>query len=117
MVFVRFLKEDAVSQQAFDALTRRAAGSITRRSSLVTLGAAGLAALAGTSLTVEAKDKTKKKLKNLKKELAQSNQKCSQQVTDCETFVAALGGNAAQVECCSLLTTCDFSAFNQCLLG
>jgi hypothetical protein len=95
MVVVRFLKEDAVSQQAFDALTHRAAGSIARRSSLETLGAVGLAALAGTSLTVEAKDKTKKKLKNLKKELAQANQKCSQQVTDCETLVAALGGRGA----------------------
>jgi hypothetical protein len=104
-----------VSQQAFDAFTRRAAAGVTRRSSLATLGGAGLATLIGGSLTVEAKKNNNKKDK--KKIKKKSLQKCKGQIPGCENFITANGGNAAQLLCCDFLGTCDSTGFFACLVA
>jgi len=108
-----------MSQQNFDAFTRRAAENVSRRGSLATLGGAGLAALLGSALTADAKKnknnnkKTKKKIK--KKIKKKSLQKCQAQVGQCQTIVTAQQGSAATLACCELLGTCDFTGLVACL--
>ena len=104
-----------MSQQHFDAFTRRAAESITRRGSLATLGGAGLAAVFGNSLVAEAKkNKTKKLKKKFKKQLAAQ---CQAEITQCQTFITANGGNSAQFQCCNFLATCDFLTTLNCVVA
>jgi hypothetical protein len=84
----------------FDALTRRAA--------LVTLGVAGLAALA--SPTANAKSTTKKKAKK----------KCQQQVGQCATYLTGVCSSREcppeLITCCDRLAVCDFARFQACFV-
>jgi hypothetical protein len=100
----------------FDLVARAAATGVSRRASLLTLGAAGLTALAVPSLAGAKKNKkntTKKKAK----------QKCQKQEGQCVVSVLTLcEGNpdpdacAAQVEaCCQFTASCDIVGFFNCL--
>ena len=88
--------------QAFDALTRRA--------SLVTLGAAGLAALVAP-IAADAKKKRSKK--------GDVNKRCKQQVAAWTAFVPALCGDGpncdALIACGAQLAVCDFTGFLVCI--
>ena len=112
-----------MSEQAFDAFTRRAADSVTRRGSLATLGGAGLAALLGGSLTAVAKKKNNNK-KDKKKDKKKAKQQCQKQVDECDTsvqiFCAQFNGEAsgcltALQPCCLLMTDCNIGAGVTCL--
>jgi hypothetical protein len=96
----------------FDTITRQAAARFSRRTSLLTLGAAGLAALAGP-LPTRAKKKggnktSRKKLQRL------ANRKCQGQVAPCETALIQ-GGVPEATACCQPLGDCDYNAFLICL--
>jgi hypothetical protein len=109
---------------SFDRLTRHTASEISRRTTLMALGAAGLSALTGT-VVAEAKG-GKKKNKN-----RQNNQpaplecppapvdRCLAQADECTTVItgACAGDPActAKAVCCSLLETCNATAFFACL--
>jgi hypothetical protein len=88
---------------SFDALSRRA--------SLMTLGTAGLAALA-SPLTVDAKKKKKKK--------GDVNKLCKRQIGECNTFVTITCAGDPEcldaLPCCQELKTCDFAGFLNCLI-
>src|SRR3954447_7264244 len=111
--------------RSFDNLTRHAATGISRRTTLITLGAAGLAALVGP-FAVEAKKGGKKKNKKKNNAAAPLEcppptvDRCPAQVNSCKTILGAqCGGNpvcADEIPCCDLLTTCDASGFWACLL-
>jgi hypothetical protein len=94
--------------RTFDALTRRA--------SLLTLGTAGLAALA---LPLTGAAKAKKSRKNKNKNKGNVNKRCKTQVGQCEAFVDDFCGDqpecAEQLACCSSLGTCDFLGFIACV--
>jgi hypothetical protein len=89
-----------MNNATFDALSRRA--------SLVTLGAAGLAALADP-VVADAKNTAKKK----------ARKKCQQQVGQCTAFLAEqCDGDPsclAVTACCPSLGNCDVAAFFACL--
>ena len=106
-----------MSEQGFDAFTRHSAESVTRRGTLATLGWAGLAALAGGSLTADAKDKKAKKAKKKAKKQIKKKSfvKCQAQAAECQTFILANGGNAAQLACCDFLAVCDFGPWLPCV--
>ena len=114
-----FPKEDAVSQQAFDALTRRTAEGLTRRTSLFALVAAALGATAAP-VRVEAGDRS------------MCNRRCAAQVDTCVNSVNAFcDANAGTISareqcnarcgaCCADLSRCDnLDVENSvyCLLG
>ncbi len=84
--------------------------AVTRRGSLVALGAAGLAAAFGGPMAADAKQSTSKKAKK----------KCKQQVGKCTTAITTLCAGdpdcVVSVSCCSLLATCDVSAFLLCII-
>lgn len=87
---------------SFDALTRRA--------SLLSLGAAGVRALAGPLVADAKKNKIKKK----------ARQKCQNQAGQCLAFLSvSCGTDTSCVEsaqqCCPLIGTCDFAGFVACL--
>jgi hypothetical protein len=119
IVVFRFPKEDAVSQQAFDAFTRRAAEGITRRTSLFALVAAALGATAAPAL-VEAGDRS------------MGNRRCAAQADTCANTVFAFcdanfGNFSAREQCnarcgacCDDLSRCDHLDVENsvyCLLG
>lgn len=97
-----FAKETFLDTHAFDALTRRA--------SLVTLGAAGLAALADPLTTAASKKKRKK---------GDVNKRCQQQVAAWTAFVPSIcadGPNCEPLIACGVpLAVCDFTGFLVCL--
>jgi hypothetical protein len=95
-----------VSQQAFDALTRRAAEGVTRRKSLFALVAAALGATA-VPVRVEAGDRS------------MCNRRCAAQADTCaNTVIAFCDANAGTISareqcnarcgaCCDGLSRCD----------
>jgi hypothetical protein len=104
-----------MSEQPFDALTRRAVGEVSRRASLLAIGATGLAAMLGGSLTATAK-KNKKKDKNKAQQRAE--QECEEQVAQCQSILTSIGGIPVnQLTCCAFLGTCDFPQFSLCFFG
>jgi hypothetical protein len=110
----------------FDNLSRHAASGISRRATLATLGAAGLATLAGP-FAVDAKKKggkNKKKHKNTTIVPAPLEcppalvDRCPAQVETCEILVGRFCAGdpncQTRVACCSLLETCDATGFFTC---
>jgi hypothetical protein len=107
-----------MDDQAFDSLTRRTAEAVSRRGSMLTLGAAALAAgFAGTGVT-KAKKKNKK-----------NKNKCPGQVEECRTGLANVcaqffdnEGSGFSLDecitefgpCCEFLQGCDAAAGFQC---
>jgi hypothetical protein len=110
-----------MSEQPFDALTRRAEGEVSRRASLLAIGATGLAAMLGGSLTATAKNnknnkRNKKKDKNKTQQRAE--QECEEQVAQCQSILTAIGGIPVnQLTCCEFLGACDFPQFSLCFFG
>ena len=110
-----------MDNHSFDSLTRSAAG-VSRRKSFMTLGAAGLFALVGP-FAADAKKGGKKK-KNKQNDVPLECppapvDRCPAQANTCTTILTAeCGGDPAclnRVGCCSLLTTCDATAFFACI--
>ena len=108
-----------MTEQPFDGFTRHATTVISRRGSLLTLGGAGLAALAGPATARAGKNVKKRARKKGKK-------KCKRQVEQCRTYwddyCQATGGCDPQVleevlACCDLLGQCQNAAFFGCFLG
>jgi hypothetical protein len=94
-----------MGNRAFDALTRRA--------SLLSLGVAGVGALAGPP-TADAKKSKKSKIKK------KARQKCQNQAGQCLAFLSVSCGNdtscvASAQRCCPLVGNCDFAGFVACL--
>jgi hypothetical protein len=107
-----------MSDQPFDALTHRAVGEISRRGSLLAIGATGLAAMLGGSLTATAKKNKHKKNKDKKKGQQQAEQECEEQVAQCQSILTSIGGIPVnQLTCCEFLGTCDFPQFSLCFFG
>jgi hypothetical protein len=107
-----------MSEQPFDALTRRALGDVSRRASLLVIGATGLAALLSGSLTAAAKKHKHKKKKNKQKGQQQAEQECEAQVAQCQSILNSIGGIPVnQLTCCEFLGTCDFPSFSLCFFG
>ena len=107
-----------MSEQPFDALTRRAVGDVSRRASLLTIGATGLAALRGGSLTAAAKNHKQKKKNDKKNAQQRAEQECEEQVTQCRSILTSIGGIPVnQLTCCEFLGTCDFPNFSLCFFG
>lgn len=99
-----------MSTATFDDFTRRAAGTVSRRASLMTLGGAALAAATTKPSIAEAKKNKNKKAKK------KAKKKCKQQVPQCETALAQVGGNGPQlVFCCQFLGSCNATQFIQCI--
>jgi len=108
----RFPVESMMNDMTFDTLTRR--------TSLLSLGTAGIVALA---LPVAADAKNKRKKKGKKK----AKQKCQSQVAPCATLVGDLNCGfiadpaeqaaclARVAGCCERVATCDFTGFIACL--
>ena len=94
---------------SFDALTRRA--------SLLSLGAAVLAAALASPFTADAKKKGGKN-KNKKKKCPDL---CTPQVAQCTTAITTLcAGEPTCLDsalCCPSLASCDFSGFFACLVA
>ena len=93
-------------EQTFDILARLASGLPADAG--ITSRAASLSA---------SRKKGKKGSKNKKAIL-----RCQQQVATCETLLTAQCNGeptciAAQVPCCTVLSTCDFTVFLGCLAG
>ena len=95
----------------FDTLARQTAATVSRRNSLLALGGAGLAALAGSGVTT-AKKKGKSKGKARRRARQLANRKCQGQVAPCVTATAQVNGNAGQIACCDeFLSDCDAAGF------
>ena len=117
-----------MDNRSFDSLTRRAARGVSRRTTLMTLGAAGLAALVGP-FAVDAKKKGGKKKKNQNIPIAPAPlecppppvNRCPAQAASCTAILGTqCGGDptcADTVACCSLLETCDASSFWACAVS
>jgi hypothetical protein len=120
-----------MSVRAFDDFSRRTMGELSRRASFVTLGTAGLAALA-SPVFADAKNKNKNKknrkksdkkaTKECKNDLAECSQQavpCSEQVDQCTPLLtAACGGDPecqGVIACCQFLENCDVTAFLACV--
>jgi hypothetical protein len=109
--------EKSVTEQAIDSFSRRSAG-ITRRGSLMTLGGAGLAAMAGPS-TAEAGKSDKKANRKARKK---GKKKCKKQDGQCvqvfEELCATEGDpefcEDAFIPCCAFLAQCQTTAFFEC---
>jgi hypothetical protein len=109
-----------VSTQVVDSLSRHTAG-ISRRGSLMSLGAAGIVALA-SSVTAEARKSGKKNRKQCKSKTTQQEEdRCPGQVEPCVEFITAFCTGdpecLGQTSCCSLLNTCDVNTFLVCLIN
>lgn len=112
-----------MSAHVVDALSRHAAG-ISRRGSLLSLGAAGMAALAH-SVAGEAKNKNKKKSgkkdrKKCKNKTSQQEaDRCLEQVQPCADFITALCAGdpecLGQTSCCAFLGSCEAFTFLTCI--
>jgi hypothetical protein len=85
--------------------------TLARRGSLVSVGAAGLAALA-KPITAGGKKKNKKKKGDV-------NTLCKQEVNDCLVTLTAACEDAPCVAavqlCCPKLATCDFTGLINCI--
>lgn len=109
-----------MSGQSFDAITRRAAG-VSRRDSFLTMGGAGLAAMAIPTLT--AADKSDKKARKRARKTAKK--KCKKQVGQCEGFIANLCAGERGEEtcvarlspCCEFLAQCQVTAMFDCIFA
>src|SRR5688500_6465253 len=99
-------------ESTFDAVARTDATRISRRGSLLTLGGAGLAALAGP---VQAKAK-KNKSSTAKKARRLANRKCRPQAEACVTPLTQIGAEEA-VPCSDFLADCDSAGHIQRLLN
>ena len=99
-----------MSEQHFDAFTRRAAQAVSRRSSLMALGGATLAAVVAKPAITDAK-----KNKSNKKAKKKARKKCKKQVGQCETFLGAQFPQGLQ--CCPFLSNCDTTQFLSCLFN
>ncbi len=107
-----------MSEQPFDALTHSAVGDISRRASLLAIGATGLATLLSGSLTATAKKNKNKKKKDKNKAQQRAEQECAEQVAQCQSILASIGGIPVnQLTCCNFLGTCDFPQFSLCFFG
>jgi hypothetical protein len=111
-------KEFTLDHQSFNSLTRQAAAGLSPRRSLLTLGAAGLAAGFATPFAADAKNKKgKKKSKN--KRQCRTEDLCAPQVGPCTDFLTILcNGDPSCLDslaCCSELGTCDVGGFLACL--
>jgi hypothetical protein len=97
-----YAKETLVDETSFAGLTRRA--------SLMTLGASGLVAFVNSKTAGAKKHKKKKK--------GDVNKLCKRQIGACSTFLTARCGGqpycAAALACCSILGSCDATAFFTC---
>ena len=100
--------------KTLDTVARATAARISRRGSLLTLGGAGLAALA-RPVTAAAKKKKSNKKSARTKARRLANRKCRQQVEECQTASAQNGLNAAQIACCDFLGECDSASYMLCL--
>jgi hypothetical protein len=101
-----------MSTSAFDALTREAAVGVSRRGSLLTMGAAALAASMANAGVSEAK---KKKGKDSKKK---EKQRCSKDAAACKPTLASIC-ELTPAECAAAQTCCDecsADGFLTCLL-
>lgn len=111
-----------MSEQTFDAFARRA-GEVSRRGSLLTLGGAGLAALAGSSIAEAGKSNKKANRKARKK----GKKKCKKQVDQCAEFIGDLcsivqegGSETCEAQfspCCEFFAQCQATAFFDCFLA
>ena len=107
-----------MSEQPFDALTRRAVGDVSRRASLLVIGATGLATMLGGSLTATAKKHKNNKKKDKNKDQQRAEQACEEQVAQCQSILSSIGGIPVnQLTCCEFLGTCDFPQFSLCFFG
>jgi hypothetical protein len=115
-----------MDNRSFDILTRNAAGGVSRRRTLLTLGAAGLAALVGPFAANAKKGKKKKKKNSNTNDVPAPLEcppppvnRCPAQADSCTTILGSqCGGDPSctdTVACCSLLETCDASSFWACL--
>lgn len=111
-----------MDDQSFDTLTRDAAGGLSRRSSLLALGAAGLAAIIPIPHPAAKRGKKKQK----KQPAPPSSplpppveDRCAPQVAPCAaSFTAQCGTDpscTSLIQCCDSLGTCDASGFFACL--
>ena len=120
-----------MNDRSFETITRNAAGGISGRRSLITLGAAGLAAGLASPFAAEAKKASplaaegKKGGKHKRKDKKQkcppaAVDRCPGQVETCTaTLTAVCGGNPEcqdAVACCPHLRTCDASGYFACLI-
>jgi hypothetical protein len=109
-----------MDDRSFDTVTRQAAEGISRRSSLMSLTAAGLAALLAAPFAAEAKQGSKKKKKNrgAPAPVQQCPDLCAPQVVSCTaSFTAQCGTDPsclALIQCCDFLGTCDATGFFAC---
>ena len=106
-----------MTDNAFDAITRRAADVVTRRSSVLAMGGAALAAVAGSTVTQAGKAGKKAK------------KKCKRQRGPCldtvELVCTELSDPGAELEecietfteCCGFLAKCQAEKFFECVLG
>ena len=116
-----------MSEHSFDVIVRRAAGIGSRRATLLTLGTAGVAALAHPLSTQANKNKNKKKSdrkekKQCKNQLAQCTAQaaqCATQVEQCNTSVRTICAGdpicTERMSCCPFLGNCDVNAFLSCV--
>jgi hypothetical protein len=122
--------EDEMSEQVFDAFTRKAAQAVSRRSSLAALSGAALAAgLLATPITSAAKDNKGKKAKQkAKKRCTQQEDQCHEAVQVFCTPAAAASAESVTAEgtpefckqqfspCCEFFANCDARTGVACLL-
>jgi hypothetical protein len=109
-----------VTEQAFDTFSRRAAG-ISRRGSLMTLGGAGLAAMAGPASAEAGKSDKKANRKARKK----GKKKCKKQDGQCIGVWEGLCAAEADPElcqdtflpCCAFLASCQATAYFACVFA
>ena len=116
-----------MDNRSFETWIRHAAAGDSRRRTLMSLGAAGLAAVLGGSLTTEAKRKGGKKRKKQSPPPPQTSSpppppdRCAPQVEECTTVVTNLcNGQPTCLDapaCCSFLATCNASGFLSCFLS
>jgi hypothetical protein len=110
-----------MSEQTFDAFTRRAANAVSRRSSLAALSGVALAAGLLAQTTSAAKDNKAKKTKK------KARKKCKRQVDQCldalPSVCEAVFGPADVPECvlffdecCEPLRGCNVSEAAACLV-
>jgi hypothetical protein len=109
-----------MSTQVVEALSRHAAG-ISRRASLMSLGAAGIVALANP-LTGEARKSGKKNRKKCKSKTSQQEEdRCPGQVEPCTDFLDTFCGGRPECldhsACCAFLETCEVNTFLTCLIN
>jgi hypothetical protein len=104
-----------LDNRLFDALTRRAVAPASRRTTLLRLGAAGVAAIAPPTIAAAKRSKRKKKPSVGEK----AQQKCLQQVEQCVAFLAPTCGEDPNCQvrvqrCCAVVGECDVVGLFTC---